>query len=281
MFVDVSKQKAKPAPAPNLAALTKEAEEALSEQGLLKLTSIKPPAIREAVVATLVKQGFELTKTHLRIPLAEQLRSALAHGATISISGLPAHVRGATKTELKAAVERAVRDGIVHRVLRGQAESVVAAGAAVLSPELIDRLSARLDHLFKALTKARKGAGLTLLALDVTEALNAAQDVLPKPPNKKSDSAFTAIDRVLQTVDAVRDSQTGLSFVPQVVTQLAKTMDAKAATQALLEAAENDLLELRPEGGLARLTQAELALCPPGPQGTRLSWARRLSGGTP
>jgi hypothetical protein len=40
-------------------------------------------------------------------------------------------------------------------------------------------------------------------------------------------------------------------------------------------AAMDGLLELRPEGGIHRLSDEELAACPEGPHGTRLSWARR------
>jgi hypothetical protein len=263
---------------PNVEALINEARAHLTEHGSAKLASIAPKSVRDAVIAALAAQGFEQTKSSLRVPLLAQLQSALEHGAMISLSALPAHVRGATKAELKSAVESAVRDGAVHRVLRGRAESVVAVGAPVLPPETMDVLSTQLGELAKVLEKAHKTRDLSLLTADVREALEKALSALPVAAKKKP--AATALDRVLQTVDSVRDSKTGLSFIPQVLTELAKTMDAKVATDALLEAAASDLLELRPEGGLARLSQVELALCPPGPQGTRLSWARRLSGGT-
>jgi hypothetical protein len=274
----VPKKTAKPKAVANVEALVNEARMHLTEHGVAKLTSVAPKAARDAVVSALVEHGFERTRSSLRVPLRTQLQNAVAHGAMISLSALPAHVRGATKAEIKNAVETAARDGIVLRILRGRAESVVAAGAAVLSPEAIDALSTQLGELAKALAKVRGIRDLTLLSVDVREALEKALLAVQVAAKKKP--AATALDRVLQTVDSVRDGKTGLSFVPQVLAQLARTMDAKAATDALLEAAANDLLELRPEGGLARLSQAELELCPPGPQGTRLSWARRLSGGT-
>ena len=43
----------------------------------------------------------------------------------------------------------------------------------------------------------------------------------------------------------------------------------------LLAAAMAGFLELRPEGGIKRLSEQELLVCPEGPHGTRLSWARR------
>jgi hypothetical protein len=277
IFFAVPKTTAKPKAAPPVETLVEEARKHLTEHGVVKLTSIAPKAVRDAVVSSLVQCGFEQTKSSLRVPLATQLRNALAHGTTISRSALGAHLRGATKPEITSTVDAAVRQGLVHRVWRGRAESVVAVGAEVLPAEGIDLLSAQLGELAKALAKAQKAPGLTLLTSDVREALEKAQRSLPLTPMKKPP---TAVDRVLQTVDSVRDSKTGLSFIPKVIAQLSNTMDTTTATRALLQAAEHDLLELRPEGGLARLSQAELALCPPGPQGTRLSWARRLSGGT-
>jgi len=275
----VPTKKSKQAPAPDLDALTEQFNEALTEHGFVKLSAIKPTQARDAVVSKLVARGFELTRTNLRVPLPEQLRGALAHGATIAISALPAHVLGASKPELKALVDQAVRDGVAHRILRGRVESVVGASTEVLSPEAARTLSRVLGELASALSKASKASGLKLLSADVREALEMAQKAVPKAASAKLASE-SAIARVLQVVDVMRDGKTGLSFVPQVVERLAESMDTQAATQALLDAAARDLLELRPEGGLARLSSAELALCPAGPQGTRLSWVRRLAGGT-
>lgn len=258
--------------------LVSQARAQLAEHGFVKLTSLAPKSLRDTVISELVQHGFERTKSGLRVPLATQLQNAVAHGALVSLSALPSHVLGATKAELKAAVKAALGKGIVVRVLRGPAESIVAVGAAVLTPQAVDALAAQLGGVLKSLEKARKSGGLTLLSADVRAGLEQALHALPTAPKKLLPVAD--LESVLQTVDSVRDSKTGLSFIPHVVAQLSKTMSEKAATEALLKAAATDLLELRPEGGLARLSQAELALCPAGPQGTRLSWARRLSGGT-
>jgi hypothetical protein len=84
---------------------------------------------------------------------------------------------------------------------------------------------------------------------------------------------------VLDALDATRDVQTGLSFVPRLVQRLLSNVPLPVAHQMLLTAAREELIELRPEGGLGRLTSDELGLCPPGPAGTRLSWARSLGEG--
>jgi hypothetical protein len=44
--------------------------------------------------------------------------------------------------------------------------------------------------------------------------------------------------------------------------------------EAVREAAQRGLIELRPESGLGRLASDEQALCVAGPEGSRLSWAR-------
>jgi hypothetical protein len=97
-------------------------------------------------------------------------------------------------------------------------------------------------------------------------------------PPKPNDEAMQAL---LAAVDSTRDVRSGLSFVPAVVGRLAPELESSAAVKLLLTAAERELLELRPEGGIGRLSEAELAVCPSGPHGTRLSWARRLTGGAP
>jgi hypothetical protein len=83
---------------------------------------------------------------------------------------------------------------------------------------------------------------------------------------------------LLDVLDATRDARTGLSFVPRVVERLLPSVSLAVAHEMLLQAARDERIELRPEGGLGRLTNDELGLCPAGPGGMRLSWARRLDG---
>lgn len=73
------------------------------------------------------------------------------------------------------------------------------------------------------------------------------------------------MSNVIETVARLTRA-TGLAFVPDVV--------AAVGRDALLAAASAELVELRPEGGLARLTPAERAACPAMRDGTPLSWCR-------
>lgn len=96
----------------------------------------------------------------------------------------------------------------------------------------------------------------------------------PAAPAKAADP----LAELLIALDAVRDTRNGMSFVPAVVQRLSAAMPVAEALELLLRAARRELIELRPEGGLGRLSEEELSLCPPGPAGTRLSWARRSAG---
>ena len=147
---------------------------------------------------------------------------------------------------------------------------------------------ARFAEVAKVVAKVAKSKnGASLLRGDLEEALTR---VLPgvslaasnqsasrniAPAHHKNAERSPLVGRLLSAVDAARDPRTGLSFVPTVVAQLRPELDTRAAAAMLVAAEGQGLLELRPEGGINRLSEEELSMCPPGPQGTRLSWARR------
>jgi hypothetical protein len=262
----------------------------LEREAIVKLARIKPSQLRAEIAEKLVQDGFEVTKTLVRRPLDWQLRAALQHGALVPVKALGSHVRGATAPELKRLVEGAVREGTARLVLRGTVEVLAGAEVPVLSGPEVQALRTSVVALGKALEKVTRKRGLSLLTTDATAVLSDALAALgqerpgamrlaPRPaalPQEQHDDAMSAL---LDAVDSTRDLRTGLSFVPAVVGRLAPKVSATAAVKLLLTAAERELLELRPEGGIGRLSEAELSVCPPGPHDTRLSWARRLTGG--
>jgi len=271
------------------AALEAEVREVLNRDGAVKLSSLKPAALRSSVAEALSREGFEVTHVAIRRPLRTQLLQSLAHGALVPVKSLPAHVQGATAVELKRLIDDMVREGLARRVLRGTAEVLVGADLNVLSNTETAALRQRVVALGKALEKVTRKPDLGLLASDVTAALDEAMmslnartgtKALPESgtQGKPTNQALLAL---LAAVDFTRNERTGLSFVPAVVERLAPSVDTSAAVKLLLSAAEQELLELRPEGGIGRLSETELSVCPVGPHGTRLSWARRLTGGVP
>ncbi|MEY2929601.1 MAG: hypothetical protein RL033_350 [Pseudomonadota bacterium] len=266
-------------------------------EGGVKLSTLKPKALAERLVPALVAEGFEANATWIRRPLQVQLEQALAHGAAVARKSLGAQLCGASTAELQRALDDAEGAGRLKRVLRGQAEVLVGSAVPVLSAAELLRLRATVSALDGLLAQALRRKGLTLLASDVQQALEEALQLVPRAklangqegaraaggPSSQPESAPPSSERGLQSVvaavDATRDGNTGLSFVPDVVRRLLPAMPAAVARSMLLLAANRELVELRPEGGLGRLTAEDLELCPPGPAQTRLSWARLLEGG--
>jgi hypothetical protein len=275
---------------PELAVLLQAARARLDLDGALKLTTVGTKATRDVLVSQLVAQGFEVTKTMLRTPLDVQLTTALSNGAFIPLKAVASHVMGATAAEAKQAVLALVAAGSAKLVLRSTEQVVVPSRTSVLSGAEL----ARFAEIAKLVAKTAK-SGASLLRSDLEELLTKVlPDVsLAASHHEKSPQTLPArhktaeraplvepplVGRLLSAVDATRDSRTGLSFVPTIVKQLRPELDAKAAAAMLVAAAGEGLLELRPEGGINRLSEEELSMCPPGPQGTRLSWVRRTEG---
>jgi hypothetical protein len=84
-----------------------------------------------------------------------------------------------------------------------------------------------------------------------------------RPTVRPASPVVAAVERRLDSC--------GLAFAPDVVRDLGE--DGK---QLLLAAARDGLVELRPESGLGRLSDLEIAACPKMTDGTPLSWVRPL-----
>ena len=248
--------------------------------------------MRAALAAGARTVDVEVSPLRQRL-LREQLHDALSREEAIAVSELPGRVRGASSAELAQAIDACVARGELRRILRGRAEYVVGTRHAMLGERRLSALREAFTDLAKMLDAVGKKKNVGLLASDIEQMLSAAQRVLaedspPTPPSgADADDALTlpapAVardphDELLAALDAARDAQNGMSFVPAVVRRLSRSMSVADAIEILLRAARRELIELRPEGGFARLSEEELALCPPGPAGTRLSWARRSAG---
>jgi hypothetical protein len=270
--------KKRPVQLEDIEALVSRARQALDEQGAVKKAALaRAVPTRAEVARRLEALGYDVTKSAVRVALDAQLRAALAHGAAISLSSCGDHVAGATATEAKKAALSLVKQGGARLVLRGKALSLFATSEKVLSRAALEKLAG----LAKAAASALKDKnGATLLARDVRDQLDAALELEENREKSLGASARPTMDqalvRVLGAVSSKCDARTGLSFVPDVVREVGTFFEPEAARAALVEAAERGLLELRPEGGMGRVSIEDLALCPLGPEGTRLSWARRV-----
>ena len=244
-----------------------EREKALNAPALTKAGV--PRAQQAAAFSRLEADGFERTPKAVRVPLRKQLLEALDERTQIALSQLGKAVRGATAKEVKTVAATLVSEGRAKTVLRGKIEILAHASAATLSREQLAAL-ARACKLLAALAARAVRRDATVLQDDVREQL--LEFVQPRKAPSLVDAAVAELGR------HVRES-VGLSFVPDTVRALSAHRPSEVQA-AILEAARSGRIELQPDSGLDRLSQEELQLCPPGPRGTRLSWAR-LFGATP
>ena len=112
-----------------------------------------------------------------------------------------------------------------------------------------------------------------MAAEDCSHAHPPAVPTLPCPPvgaaPKASSSSVAALAKTLADPRAG-----GLVFVPTLYAALlSEGMSEVQARAAILKADSRGEIQLRPEGGINRLTPRERDLSIPGPQGTILSWA--------
>lgn len=257
--------------APDLSELVARARRELTEHGHVKLATLGPLKVRPSIAAQLVREGYESTKSTIRRPLATQLQEALDQGTFVPLKTAHTFVAGATSPEAKKVAIDLVRQGKARLVLRTKVEVLVPSSVDVLGPEELRSARDGLSAIVKRLSILVKSKSLTsMLRADFLTSFDEAR------PNSSGRAAVSGIETLLRTVDRVRDERLGLSFVPLVIRGLAPEMDVETSQALLLEASRRGLLELRPESGLGRLSEQDLRDCPPGPQGTHLSWARRL-----
>src|SRR5690606_8632628 len=140
-------------------------------------------------------------------------------------------------------------------------------------------------------------SGATVLASEVDEALAEAKQTAIKPVRSAKAGLKTTGTKVVSAKpdaaalvqDALRDALRGailalrvedsaLARVPEVSRCLRERATAQAVIEALLAASRQGELELRPDGGIGRLTDDDAALCPHGAAGARLSWVRLQEG---
>jgi hypothetical protein len=131
-------------------------------------------------------------------------------------------------------------------------------------------ISSLAERILPAVQAASSSLAERILPAVQAASSSLAERVLPAVQAASSSLA----ERILPAVHAATDPRIGLAFVPAVVRSLSKGASIADALQALREAAQRGLIELRPESGLGRLSSDERLLCVPGPEGTLLSWAR-------
>jgi len=224
-----------------------------------------PKGSQAEAIEQLEREGVEVMPKLLRVPLETQLDAALRDGAVLSLRSIHNAVSGGNKREVAAAARALVRADRALLVMRGKELVLSAPRSDVLTDKDLAQLERTVSALGKTVKDARKNKA-TLLQADVRDAL-APFTLSPRPRMQTADVLVEARKHALAG---------GLVFVPALVRALGGNSARAAVHDALRDAANRGLVELRPESGLGRLSEEDLAFCIPGPQGSHLSWARPI-----
>lgn len=225
-------------------------------------------------LARLEARGFEATRRHVRVPLAEQLERRLASAGALPMRSIASHVAGGTRKEALAAARALLAGGKARSVVRSTEVVLVAASTPVLEGTRLDRLRGALVALGRAVKLAEK-TGSALLPGDVAEAVRGFFPETPRGQGRAPTRGGTPTMDVVALVERLA-GENGLVWVPTLVAHVGGRGAAPELHRELLEAARAGRIELRPESGMGRLSEDERRDCLPGPEGTVLSWARSL-----
>jgi hypothetical protein len=255
--------------------LAEEVEAAVRQAGAVPLGKLSRTRLsRRAqgeLFEALARRGLERTGRVMRVPVREQVSAAIA-GGPIATATLRKRVRGlAGAGELKLVLADLARARRAAVVVRGGTLHVAAPSDAVLSATELAAVRDLARDLGKVATAVRGRAGQPARSLwreDLVALLERAR------------AALGGTDPVALVVDAVRSHAsptTGLAPVPAIARALGSRLPD--VREALLAAAAAGRVELRPESGVGLLAPADAELCPRGPDGWPLSWARELQRG--
>ena len=242
---------------------------AVQRDGAILKTEITRRSSRTQVLDVfdaLVRAGLEVSARFVRRPLETQILERL-NGGPLSLRGLDKVVRGATARETAQMATSLVDRNRARFVVRGKDLLLARPDAPVLDTHAQQRLKAAVGALGASLALADKKDGC-LLQSDVDDAL--------KPfVGSPAPLASAAIHDVASLVDAHREGS-GLTSVPKLVRLLGGLSARDALHAELLRGARAGRFELRPESGMGRLSAEDASFCISGPQGSRLSWVRRI-----
>lgn len=189
---------------------------------------------------------------------------------------MPKRVYGAERAEITATIHRLVRAGQAHVVVRTQTEVIVGGGERVLDILGLAQLEKIAAQIGKALKKVRaKGMRRTLLWDDLTALLGPLRETAaPAGPSPTEDAVLSL---VIESLKRLEDPRLKLVSIPELVRSLAGSLSIESIHRALESAAKSGAIELRPEVGSEFLKPEDAGLCPAGPRGSVLSYARRVS----
>jgi hypothetical protein len=238
------------------------------------------------LVDVLVRRGLERTPRVLRLPLEQQLRTALAASGELLLAGLAKQLAGVTSAEARRAALAMVRSGEAVLVKEGRRERLLAVDARTLDAGEIAELTsvaaglkAQLEALhakLRACRATKTRPGLALLRSDVDRWKEQARATIDdghgaRPEGLRPRREARDYRELLEAATRLAQDGLGLVFVPDLVGALG---DRARAHALLRRAAADGAVELRPESGLDRLSAEERSACLTGPSGQLVSYVR-------
>jgi len=227
-----------------------------------------PRALAPQAAKLLVASGLEVTSKFVRVPIARQIETQLNGSRMLPLRSIDAHVQGSSKRDAIAMARELVASGRARFIVRSTELLIAAVSAPGIDDAELARLEATTATIAAALKLARRN-GASLLRSDVEEALRRA---LPAAPIARRRPLAGDLG---PSIDAHREAS-GLTWVPKLVRALGGAPVRDEVHAELLRGARAGKLELRPESGMGRLSAEDAALCLAGPQGSTLSWVRRI-----
>lgn len=270
-----------------LEAAVNGARATLEAKGLVTGSKLGPIALRPQVMQRLCSEGYEPTAAGLRVPLATQGRKLMALGDPVALTDLRKRLAGANSAEANALAEQLCGEGKAHFVLRGKKAYLSPPGEGVLDRGALKVLAQKLKATAAWVEKASKNkVSMSVLMADLTTELGALTELVrastarvqPEAPNRKPNGAARMpLNVALRgAILALRDEDSRLASVPQVSRRLRERATANEVIDVLLSEFGEGRIELRPEGGIGRLSVEDKALCPKGANELALSWVRLL-----
>jgi hypothetical protein len=249
------------------------------------LPRVSPPA-RAALDDALRIAGLEVSRSAVRVPARSQILSLLEDGGAVDEKGLAQRLACVTGPETKALVAALLREGAVRRVERPSGPALRSPSERTIDADRAARLGEEIERALKWIRKAKRAPGRSadLLERDVVELLERLGDAasvrlaqaasVSTPGQTSRPAASSLLDHLTRVATQLAAKHGGLAPVPLLV----RSLDAPTAAvhAALLEGHARGWLELQPESSMGRFGAEDLALCPPGPEGTHLSWVRPL-----
>lgn len=242
-----------------------------------KLSRIElSPEAQEDLARELVSRGLERGPKGVRVPLDEQILSLVSRGGRLPLKDVPKRVYGAERAEITAAIHRLVRAGQAHVIVRTQTEVIVGGRERVLGVLGLAQLEKIAGQIGKVLKKVRaKGMPRTLLWDDLTALLGPLSEMAALAGPLPTEDAVLSF--VIESLKRLEDPRLKLVSIPELVRSLAGSLSMESIHRALESAAKCGVIELRPEVGSEFLKPEDARLCPAGPRGTVLFYARRVS----